>query len=149
MTDLSTPQPVGDLAPAAPARLRFVTAAALFDGHDAAINIVRRVLQTSGAEVIHLGHNRCVDEVANAALDEDADGVAISSYQGGHIEYFRYLIDCLRARLACARSLYYSARKRLRRCRDAYRARSARCGNTGAGARRDGHGRCRQIVADR
>ena len=98
MTDLSTPQPVGDLAPAAPARLRFVTAAALFDGHDAAINIVRRVLQASGAEVIHLGHNRCVDEVANAALDEDADGVAISSYQGGHIEYFRYLIDCLRAR---------------------------------------------------
>mgnify|MGYP003945903935 FL=1 len=97
MTDLST-QPVGALAPAAPARLRFVTAAALFDGHDAAINIVRRVLQASGAEVIHLGHNRCVDEVARAALDEDADGIAISSYQGGHIEYFRYLIDCLRAR---------------------------------------------------
>lgn len=97
MTDLST-QPVGALAPVAPARLRFVTAAALFDGHDAAINIVRRVLQASGVEVIHLGHNRCVDEVARAALDEDADGIAISSYQGGHIEYFRYLIDCLRAR---------------------------------------------------
>jgi isobutyryl-CoA mutase len=98
MTDLSTPQPVGDLAPKAPARLRFVTAAALFDGHDAAINIVRRVLQTSGVEVIHLGHNRGVDEVARAALDEDADAIAVSSYQGGHIEYFRYLIDCLRAR---------------------------------------------------
>ncbi|MGN6804919.1 MAG: cobalamin B12-binding domain-containing protein, partial [Trinickia sp.] len=69
MTDLSTPQPVGDLAPKAPARLRFVTAAALFDGHDAAINIVRRVLQTGGVEVIHLGHNRGVDEVARAALD--------------------------------------------------------------------------------
>jgi len=98
MTDLSTPQPVGDLAPKAPARLRFVTAAALFDGHDAAINIVRRVLQTGGVEVIHLGHNRGVDEVARAALDEDADAIAVSSYQGGHIEYFRYLIDCLRAR---------------------------------------------------
>ena len=98
MTDLSTPQPVGALKPAVPVRLRFVTAAALFDGHDAAINIVRRVLQTSGVEVIHLGHNRSVDEVARAALDEDADGIAISSYQGGHIEYFRYLIDCLRAR---------------------------------------------------
>ena len=98
MTDLSTPQPVDELKPSAPARLRFVTAAALFDGHDAAINIVRRILQASGVEVIHLGHNRSVDEVADAALDEDADGVAVSSYQGGHVEYFKYLVDRLRER---------------------------------------------------
>ncbi|MEA3122827.1 MAG: isobutyryl-CoA mutase [Paraburkholderia sp.] len=98
MTDLSTPQPLGELKQSASARLRFVTAAALFDGHDAAINIVRRILQASGAEVIHLGHNRSVDEVADAALDEDADGVAVSSYQGGHVEYFKYLVDRLRAR---------------------------------------------------
>jgi methylmalonyl-CoA mutase len=98
MTDLSTPKPFGEFKPGASARLRFVTAAALFDGHDAAINIVRRILQASGAEVIHLGHNRSVDEVADAALDEDADGVAVSSYQGGHVEYFKYLVDRLRAR---------------------------------------------------
>jgi methylmalonyl-CoA mutase len=77
-------------------RLRFVTAAALFDGHDASINIIRRILQASGVEVIHLGHNRSVAEVATAALQEDADGVAVSSYQGGHVEYFTYLIDALR-----------------------------------------------------
>jgi Methylmalonyl-CoA mutase, C-terminal domain/subunit (cobalamin-binding) len=70
----------------------------LFDGHDASINIMRRILQASGVEVIHLGHNRSVDEVATAALQEDADGVAVSSYQGGHNEYFRYLVDLLRAR---------------------------------------------------
>ncbi|MEM5341951.1 fused isobutyryl-CoA mutase/GTPase IcmF [Paraburkholderia azotifigens] len=110
MTDLSTPQRIGDDAPAsrssaprAPGeqssrRLRFVTAAALFDGHDASINIMRRILQASGVEVIHLGHNRSVEEVATAALQEDADGIAVSSYQGGHIEYFRYLIDLLRER---------------------------------------------------
>jgi isobutyryl-CoA mutase len=98
MTDLSTPRRVGELKPSASARLRFVTAAALFDGHDAAINIMRRILQASGVEVIHLGHNRSVDEVADAALDEDADGVAVSSYQGGHVEYFKYLIDRLRER---------------------------------------------------
>src|ERR1700758_4583900 len=79
-------------------RLRFVTAAALFDGHDASINIMRRILQASGVEVIHLGHNRSVEEVATAALHEDADGVAVSSYQGGHVEYFRYLVELLRAR---------------------------------------------------
>src|ERR1700736_5464745 len=79
-------------------RVRFVTAAALFDGHDASINIMRRILQASGVEVIHLGHNRSVNEVATAALHEDADGVAVSSYQGGHNEYFRYLVDLLRAR---------------------------------------------------
>ncbi len=77
---------------------RFVTAASLFDGHDAAINIMRRMLQASGAEVIHLAHNRSVQEVVEAALQEDAQGVAISSYQGGHIEYFRYLVDSLRER---------------------------------------------------
>src|SRR5579862_2557006 len=79
-------------------KVRFVTAAALFDGHDASINIMRRILQASGAEVIHLGHNRSVEEVATAALHEDADGVAVSSYQGGHVEYFRYLVDLLRER---------------------------------------------------
>ncbi|MFT4672663.1 MAG: methylmalonyl-CoA mutase, partial [Pseudohongiellaceae bacterium] len=76
--------------------LRFVTAASLFDGHDAAINIMRRILQASGAEVIHLAHNRSVQEIVEAAIQEDADAIAISSYQGGHIEYFKYLIDRLR-----------------------------------------------------
>ena len=71
--------------------VRIVTAAALFDGHDASINIMRRILQASGAEVIHLGHNRSVDEVAIAAVQEDAQGVALTSYQGGHVEYFEYL----------------------------------------------------------
>jgi methylmalonyl-CoA mutase len=75
---------------------RFITAAALFDGHDAAINIMRRLLQMQGAEVIHLGHNRSVEEVVRAALAEDVQGVAISSYQGGHMEYFKYLVDRLR-----------------------------------------------------
>jgi len=98
MTDLSTPQVLGEPKPSASTRLRFVTAAALFDGHDAAINIVRRMLQASGVEVIHLGHNRGVDEVADAALDEDADGIAVSSYQGGHVEYFKFLVDRLRER---------------------------------------------------
>ncbi|MFI6900839.1 fused isobutyryl-CoA mutase/GTPase IcmF [Nonomuraea sp. NPDC050394] len=78
--------------------VRFVTAAALFDGHDAAINIMRRILQTQGAEVIHLGHNRSVDEVVTAAIQEDVQGVAISSYQGGHVEYFSYLVELLRER---------------------------------------------------
>src|SRR3989441_12169965 len=77
--------------------VRFVTAASLFDGHDAAINIMRRILQSQGAEVIHLGHNRSVDEVVDAALEEDVQGVAISSYQGGHMEYFKYLVDRLGA----------------------------------------------------
>ncbi|HEX3828437.1 MAG TPA: fused isobutyryl-CoA mutase/GTPase IcmF [Sporichthyaceae bacterium] len=75
--------------------IRFVTAAGLFDGHDASINIMRRILQAQGAEVIHLGHNRSVDEVATAAIQEDVDGIAISSYQGGHVEYFSYLVDSL------------------------------------------------------
>ncbi|MGN9838454.1 fused isobutyryl-CoA mutase/GTPase IcmF [Nonomuraea sp. H19] len=78
--------------------VRFVTAAALFDGHDAAINIMRRILQSQGAEVIHLGHNRSVDEIVTAAIQEDVQGVAISSYQGGHVEFFSYLVDLLRER---------------------------------------------------
>ncbi|MDO8909913.1 MAG: methylmalonyl-CoA mutase family protein [Pseudohongiella sp.] len=77
---------------------RFITAASLFDGHDAAINIMRRMLQASGAEVIHLAHNRSVQEVVEAALQEDAQAIAISSYQGGHIEYFKYMVDMLRER---------------------------------------------------
>lgn len=78
------------------APLRFVTAASLFDGHDAAINIMRRLIQSRGVEVVHLGHNRSVDDIVRAAIQEDADGIAISSYQGGHNEYFRYMIDRLR-----------------------------------------------------
>ncbi len=79
-------------------KVRFVTAASLFDGHDAAINIMRRILQSMGAEVVHLGHNRSVDEVVTAALQEDAQGIAISSYQGGHVEYFKYMVDLLKSR---------------------------------------------------
>src|ERR1700748_3623467 len=75
--------------------VRFATAASLFDGHDAAINIMRRIMQAQGAEVVHLGHDRSVREVVNAVLDEDAQGVAVSSYQGGHVEYFEYLAGLL------------------------------------------------------
>ena len=78
--------------------VRFVTASALFDGHDASINIMRRILQSTGAEVIHLGHNRSVEEVVNAAIQEDVQGIAISSYQGGHVEYFKYMHDLLKER---------------------------------------------------
>ncbi|MFN1833730.1 methylmalonyl-CoA mutase family protein [Balneola sp. MJW-20] len=77
-------------------KIRFVTAASLFDGHDASINIMRRILQSSGAEVIHLGHNRSVHEIVNCAIQEDVQGIAISSYQGGHVEYFKYMIELLR-----------------------------------------------------
>src|SRR5215468_8529890 len=94
MTDLSEPK---SLLYKAKHKIRFVTAASLFDGHDASINIMRRILQGSGAEVIHLGHNRSVDEVVNAALQEDVQGIAISSYQGGHLEYFKYMVDLLRS----------------------------------------------------
>jgi methylmalonyl-CoA mutase len=77
--------------------LRVVTAASLFDGHDAAINVMRRLIQDLGCEVIHLGHNRSVNDIVEAALQEDADAIAISSYQGGHVEFFQYLIDQLHA----------------------------------------------------
>src|SRR5436190_21216644 len=79
-------------------KLRFVTAASLFDGHDASINIIRRLLMSHGCEVVHLGHNRSVEEIVTAALQEDAHGIAISSYQGGHVEFFKYMIDMLRER---------------------------------------------------
>ncbi|PIE91106.1 MAG: methylmalonyl-CoA mutase [Acidobacteria bacterium] len=81
-------------------QIRFVTAASLFDGHDASINIMRRILQTEGAEVIHLGHNRSVGEIVDAAIQEDAQGIALSSYQGGHVEYFKYMVDLLSERNA-------------------------------------------------
>src|SRR3954471_16175303 len=97
MTDLSAEyKALADYRPAN--KVRFVTAASLFDGHDAAINIMRRILQGMGAEVIHLGHNRSVDEVVTAALQEHAQGIAVSSYQGGHNEYFSYMVDLLKAR---------------------------------------------------
>ena len=97
MTDLSAEfKALANYRPAH--KVRFVTAASLFDGHDAAINIMRRILQSMGAEVIHLGHNRSVEEVVTAALQEDAQGIAISSYQGGHVEYFKYMVDLLRER---------------------------------------------------
>jgi methylmalonyl-CoA mutase len=77
--------------------VRVVTATSLFDGHDASINIFRRILQSTGVEVIHLGHNRSVQEIVDAAVEEDAQGIAVSSYQGGHVEYFKYMIDLLKA----------------------------------------------------
>ena len=79
-------------------KVRFVTAASLYDGHDASINIMRRILQASGVEVIHLGHNRSVDEIVTAAIQEDVQGIAVSSYQGGHVEFFKYMIDLLKER---------------------------------------------------
>src|SRR5829696_1917129 len=75
--------------------VRIVTAASLFDGHDAAINIMRRILQSKGAEIIHLGHNRSVLEIVECAIEEDAQGIAITSYQGGHVEFFKYMKDLL------------------------------------------------------
>ena len=95
MTDLSDS---AKLVYKAKHKIRFVTAASLFDGHDASINIMRRILQASGAEVIHLGHNRSVEEIVRAALQEDVQGIAVSSYQGGHIEFFKYMLDLLRSR---------------------------------------------------
>ncbi|WP_354685653.1 fused isobutyryl-CoA mutase/GTPase IcmF [Cupriavidus necator] len=105
MTDLSdvqdvrrgAPQPKPTAQGRGPAnKVRFVTAASLFDGHDASINIMRRILQSHGCEVVHLGHNRAVEEIVTAALQEDAQGIAISSYQGGHVEFFKYMVDLLR-----------------------------------------------------
>ncbi|HJW52523.1 MAG TPA: fused isobutyryl-CoA mutase/GTPase IcmF [Burkholderiaceae bacterium] len=96
MTDLSEIRKLASYRPKH--KVRFVTAASLFDGHDASINIMRRILQGMGAEVIHLGHNRSVEEIATAALQEDVQGIAISSYQGGHVEFFKYMLDLLRER---------------------------------------------------
>ncbi len=76
-------------------KIRIVTAASLFDGHDAAINIMRRIIQATGVEVIHLGHDRSVEEVVNTAIQEDANAIAMTSYQGGHTEYFKYMHDLL------------------------------------------------------
>ena len=100
MNDLSDTKKIAErdsrVAPAH--KVRFVTAASLFDGHDASINIMRRILQSNGCEVIHLGHNRSVDEIVTCALQEDVQGIAMSSYQGGHVEFFKYMIDLLRER---------------------------------------------------
>src|SRR5436190_24273861 len=76
-------------------KVRIVTAAALFDGHDAAINIMRRIIQATGAEVIHLGHDRSAEEVVDTAIQEDANAIAMTSYQGGHVEYFKFMYDLL------------------------------------------------------
>lgn len=78
--------------------VRIVTAASLFDGHDAAINIMRRILQSIGAEVIHLGHNRAVQEIVDCAIQEDVQAIALTSYQGGHMEYLEYMFDLLKER---------------------------------------------------
>ncbi len=96
MTDLSVRKKLATYKPAH--KVRIVSAASLFDGHDASINIMRRILQSMGAEVIHLGHNRSVEEIVTAALQEDAQGIAVSSYQGGHVEFFKYMLDLLRER---------------------------------------------------
>ena len=96
MTDLSEIKKLATYRPKH--KVRFVTAASLFDGHDASINIMRRILQSMGTEVIHLGHNRSVEEIVTAALQEDVQGIAVSSYQGGHVEFFKYMLDQLRER---------------------------------------------------
>ena len=81
-------------------KIRIVTAASLFDGHDAAINIMRRIIQSTGCEVIHLGHDRSVEEVVDCAIQEDAQAIAMTSYQGGHNEYFKYMYDLLKEKNA-------------------------------------------------
>ena len=91
---MSSPQPTKQ-AITLRNHVRFLTATSLFDGHDAAINIMRRIMQSQGAEVIHLGHDRGVEEIVNVAVQEDVQGIAVSSYQGGHMEYFRYMVDLL------------------------------------------------------
>ena len=82
-------------------KVRIVTAASLFDGHDAAINIMRRIIQATGCEVIHLGHDRSVEEVVNCAIEEDANAIAMTSYQGGHVEYLKYMYDLLKEKNSC------------------------------------------------
>ncbi|TAH40771.1 MAG: methylmalonyl-CoA mutase, partial [Gammaproteobacteria bacterium] len=99
MNTIAKPVPASQSRPET-SPLRFVTAASLFDGHDAAINIMRRLIQAQGVEVVHLGHNRSVEDVVRAALQEDADGIALSSYQGGHVEYLKYMVDMLKERNA-------------------------------------------------
>ena len=79
-------------------KIRILTAASLYDGHDAAINIMRRIMQSSGVEIIHLGHNRSALEIVDAAIQEDVQGIAITSYQGGHNEFFKYIHDLLKER---------------------------------------------------
>src|ERR1700710_934177 len=96
MSALIDTRPAGSAAGSDGLPLRFVTAASLFDGHDAAINVMRRLMQASGAEVVHLGHNRSVSEIVQCAIQEDVQGIAITSYQGGHVEYFKYMIDLLK-----------------------------------------------------
>src|SRR3569833_4710534 len=96
VTSNASSAPSGPEVYAAKHKIRIVTAASLFDGHDAAINIMRRILQSTGAEVIHLGHNRSVGEIVDAALQEDVQGIALTSYQGGHVEYLKYMVDLLR-----------------------------------------------------
>src|SRR5690625_4674738 len=76
--------------------VRFVTASSLYDAHDESINIMRRIMQSTGADVIHLGHNRSVEEIVQVAIQEDVQGIAVSSYQGGHVEYFKYIVDLLK-----------------------------------------------------
>ncbi|HJW72870.1 MAG TPA: methylmalonyl-CoA mutase family protein [Geothrix sp.] len=100
MSTLTTPEPQAhaDASYAPLNKVRFVTAASLFDGHDASINIMRRILQSTGCEVIHLGHNRAVMDIVDTAIQEDAQGIALSSYQGGHVEFFKYMVDLLRER---------------------------------------------------
>ena len=85
--------------------VRVITATALFDGHDASINIMRRILQGTGAEVIHLAHNRSVDEIVKAAIEEDAQGIAVSSYQGGHVEFFKHTRKILTKMNSCSQIL--------------------------------------------
>lgn len=152
ITQKDTSRPSERAAP-----LRFITATSLFDGHDAAIHLIRRLLLAQGAEVIHLGHNRSVEEIVRAACQEDADGVAISSYQGGHLEYFRYLVERLRAQGAGHIRVFGAAGRRSPRRRrkrwsgmassastgrrmasgSGWRPWSARCWNAPAGHRRD------------
>ena len=110
MTDLSEIRKLASYRPKH--KVRFVTAASLFDGHDASINIMRRILQGMGAEVIHLGHNRSVEEIVTAALQEDVQGIAISSYQGGHVEFFKYMLDLLRERGGAGHSRLRRRRRR-------------------------------------
>ena len=87
-------------------KVRIVTAASLFDGHDAAINIMRRIIQATGCEVIHLGHDRSVEEVVHTAIQEDAQAIAMTSYQGGNNEYFKFMVDLLKEKKGLSTSKY-------------------------------------------